>query len=39
MKGFLTHALGTTVIVAVGLIIINKVSVLAPVRDLIGLKG
>jgi hypothetical protein len=36
---FLKHMVGMTVVVGVGLIVINKVSFLAPVRDLIGLKG
>lgn len=39
MVQFLKHAAGTTAIVVVGLIIINKVSFLSPVRTYIGLTG
>ncbi len=39
MLQFLKHAAGTVVVVAVGLVIINKVSFLAPVRTYIGLTG
>lgn len=39
MVQFIKHALGTTAIVVVGLVIINKVAALSTVRTYVGLTG